>query len=209
MPRTLSAALQLAINSPQSHVAHLFSFVVGESTYRFSEDRVGHLGNLYQPGLKLKGPIRYSEALSVDPVNVSLQNITLETASLINTLSPNIQGQEATLSRLYMQAAEELLLFRGRISEVNVDQFEAAFSLITEFDPVATSIPTREYSALCTWDFADARCGYVANEDPLDPETALPFSTCPKDLSSCQERGREHRFSGFIHLTRELSELTR
>jgi hypothetical protein len=208
MPRNLSVAIQQAAARDNCHFAHLFTFTVADTTYRYSEGQVGYLGDIYQPGLKLKSAIRYSEQLQVDPVVVSLQNITLDTATLLRALSPGLQGQEATVSRLYLQASEALLLFRGRISLIEIDQYEAVFTLITEFDPVATSIPTRQYSALCNWAFADSGCGYVANEDLLDPQTALPFVSCPKDFFSCEQRGRQHRFSGFIHLTREVSELT-
>lgn len=206
MPRTLSSAIQLAITQDNCQIAHLLTFTIGDSTYRFSEDQRHFNGNSYQPGLTIKGPIRYSEQLQADPVVVSLENISLEMAALLQSTASSIQGQEATLARLYLQAADTLLLFRGRIGEIQINEQEAILTIITEFDPIATRIPSRQYSALCTWNFMDSHCGYLASEGLLDPQTSLPFSQCPKDFVSCGQRGRQHRFSGFLHLTREVSE---
>ena len=206
MPRVLPSSIQLAISKSNCQIAHLLTFSVGENTYRYSEDERHYQGNLFQPGLRITGPIRYSEQLQVDPVVVSLQNISLETAALLQAVAATIQGQEATLERLYLQAVDTLLLFRGRIGEIQIDEQEATLTLITEFDPLAARIPTRQYSALCAWNFTDSSCGYAAAEGPLDPNTALPFTSCPKDFLSCEQRGRQHRFSGFPHLTREVSE---
>jgi len=206
LPRTLSSGIELAINNSNCQFVHLLTFTIGETTYRFSEDHIQHLGNSYEPGLLMKGPIRYSEQLRVDPVALAIENVTLEMAAILKDVAHDIQGQEATLERLYLPAAGTLLLFRGRIGEIAVTEREAMLTLITEFDPLASRIPSRRYSALCTWNFMDSNCGYVPNEDPLDPLTATPFTSCSKDFLSCEQRGRMHRFPGFLHLTREVSE---
>jgi len=137
---------------------------------------------------------------------VQLQNISLATAALLKSEGAALQGQEATLERLYLAAGEALLIFRGRISEIALSDTAATLQLAGELDPTATQIPRRQYSALCAWDFQDSNCGYVPNVDPLDPQTSQPFTFCPKDFFSCQARGRQHRFPGFLHLTRELTE---
>ena len=46
--RTLSSAIQSVIAEGQpSRVVHLLTFTVGATIYRFAEDRVSYLGNLY------------------------------------------------------------------------------------------------------------------------------------------------------------------
>ena len=202
----LSAVLQAAIMKETTKTCHILSFSVGASEYRFSEETIWHLGNMYQPGLRIVSSVRYSEKLQMEPLAVELQNITLETAAMLKAESVALQGQEASLGRLFLDVNESLLIFRGRISEIVVDDMTATLSLTTELDPMAARIPTRHYSALCTWDFQDANCGYLPDEDPLDPQTALPFTFCPKDFISCEQRGRHHRFPGILHLTREVSE---
>jgi hypothetical protein len=117
-----------------------------------------------------------------------------------------IQGQEATLERLFLQAGETVVLFKGRISEVEVDEQNATLTLKGDLDPTAAQVPARKYSALCVWDFKDGNCGYADGADPNDPGTGLPFVTCSKDLDSCKARGRSQRFPGFLTITRELTE---
>lgn len=206
MARNLSSSLQANIANDNCRFAHLLSFTIGANTYRFSEDILSYQGNAYAGGLRLKAPIRYSEQLRSDPVGVSLQNVSLEIASLLQAEGSSIQGQEANLERLYMDSGETLLLFRGRIGGIDMDETEFTLELITEFDPLASRVPTRQYSALCSWNFMDSNCGYDPETDSLDPETATAFLACPKNFSSCQARGRSHRYSGFLHLTRDVSE---
>jgi len=202
----LSSAIQTLLAQNTQRVCHLLTFSVGAATYRFAEDRVTHGGNLYLPHLALEAGPKYSEQLQLQPIAVRLQNITLETARMLQVEGAAVQGQEATLERLFLQAAETVVLFRGRISEVTLDEQNATLTLAGELDPTAAQIPARKYSALCVWDFKDARCGYTDGADPNDPDTSLPFVSCPKDLLSCQARGRQHRFPGFLTITRELTE---
>lgn len=206
MPRSIPNSIQSAIQDDNCRIVHLLSFTVGETNYYFSEDQLSFLGNQYQAGLRLPSRIHYSSRLETDPVQVAIENVSLEMSSALSGLASSIQGQEAALLRLFPQAMESLALFRGRISEVNVNESQAVLTLITEFDPAATNLPLRKYSALCSWSFADSNCGYSEEEGPLDPQTATPFTSCPKDFFSCGARGRQHRFPGFLHLTREVSE---
>jgi len=206
MPRTLSGVIQDLIAQGTQRTVHLLTFQVGIATYRFAEDAVRHLGFDYQPYLLLESGARYSERLRGEPVTVKLQNITLETAELLKEEGSAIQGVEATLERLYLAARETVVIFRGRISEVEINERDATITIASELDPTATQIPKRKYSALCVWDFKDANCGYVDGVDPNDPGTGQPFVICPKDFASCQARSREERFPGFLTVTRELTE---
>jgi hypothetical protein len=206
VPRALSSSLQALSQQNTQQVCHLLTFTVGAATYRFAEEAVTHAGNAYQPHLRvLQGP-RYSEALRLEPLTVELQNITLETSELLQDEGAAVQGQEATLSRLFVQASEALILFVGRISEISVNDSEATLVIAGELDPTAAQVPARKYSSLCVWNFQDSNCGYVNGVDPNDPGTGLPFASCSKDLLSCQARGRRHRFPGFLTITRELTE---
>ena len=207
MARTLSANIQALIaDGNVQRTCHLLTFTVGGNTYRFAEDAVIHIGNGYQPHLVVESGPRYTEHLRLEPVRVRLQNITLETAKLLKDEGVALQGQEAILSRLYLAASEAVVLFKGRISEMEVDERDAVLTIAGELDPTAAQVPRRKYSALCVWDFKDANCGYVDGVDPNDPNTSQPFVFCPKDLFSCQARGRTHRFPGFLTITRELTE---
>jgi hypothetical protein len=204
--RTLSDAIQTLIGQGTQRVCHLLTFSVGATTYRYAQDRITHVGNLYEPHLVLDSGPKYSEQLQLNPVTVKLQNITLEAATLLKDQGAAIQGQEATLERLFLQAGETVVLFKGRISEVEVDEQSATLTLKGDLDPTAAQVPARKYSALCVWDFKDSNCGYTDGADPNDPDTGEPFVTCSKDLESCKARGRAQRFPGFLTITRELTE---
>ena len=206
MPRTLSNAIQTLLAGTTHRVLHLLSFTVGATTYYFAEDQVVFQGNTYKGHLILESPIRYSQRLQLEPVAVRLQNIDLQTASLLHAEQSDLQGVEATLQRLFLPANEAVMLFRGRIGEVQLDEHNATLTLEGDLDPTATAIPKRKYSNLCVWDFKDSNCGYVDGVDPDDPETGQPFAICPKNFASCQARGRPHRFPGFLHITRDLTE---
>jgi hypothetical protein len=208
MSRTLSANIQALIaDGKAQRTCHLLTFAVGANTFRFTDgDRISHVGDLYLPHLAVEAGPKYTERLRLEPVTVRLQNITLETAKLLKDEGHALQGQEATLSRLYLAAGEAVVLFKGRVSEIEVNERDATLTLAGDLDPTAALVPRRKYSPLCAWDFKDANCGYEDGVDPLDPVTAQPFVFCPKDLLSCQARGRQQRFPGFLTITRELTE---
>lgn len=206
MARTLSTAVANAVAAGATPFFHLLRFTVGATNYYFAEDQITHLGNTYKPHLILDAPARYVQKLQLEPVTVRLQNIDLATAKTLKTEQAAIQGQEATLSRLFLKAHEAVTLFVGQISEVEINERDATLTLVGDLDPTATQVPKRKYSHLCVWDFKDTNCGYVDGVDPNDPETGLPFVICPKDFLSCQARSREERFPGFIHITRDLTE---
>ena len=206
MPRTLSANIQAALAGGKHQVCHLLSFTVFGTNYYFAEDQVTFLGNTYLPHLMLDSGIRLTEQLRVEPVTARLQNIDLQTAQTLDLERSDLQGVEATVERLYLAANEAVILFRGRIGEIQMDERTAMLTLEGDLDPTATEIPRRKYSNLCVWDFKDVNCGYVDGVDPDDPQTGQPFLVCPKDFLSCGARGREHRFPGFLHITRDLTE---
>ena len=206
MARTLSANIQAAIGSGKHQVCHLLSFTVFGTNYYFAEDAVTFQGNAYLPDLVLDSAIRLSEQLRVEPVTVRLQNIDLRTAEVMDLERSDLQGIEGTIERLYLAANEAVILFRGRIGEVRINEQTAVLTLEGDLDPTATEIPRRKYSNLCVWDFKDSNCGYVDGTDPNNPETGQPYLVCPKDFLSCRARGREHRFPGFLHITRDLTD---
>ena len=206
MSRTLSSSIQTLLAGTTHRVVHLLSFTAGATNYYFAEDQVVFQGNTYKPHLILESPIRYSQRLQLEPVQVRLQNIDLQTASLLKTQQTNLQGVEATVQRLFLPVNEAVILLRGRIGEVELDERTAGLTLEGDLDPTASRIPARKYSPACAWDFKDSNCGYVGGVDPNDPATGQPFAVCPKDFLSCQARGRSHRFSGFLHITRDLTE---
>jgi phage-related protein len=205
MPRNLSSAIQNAIAQNRSSVCHLLSFAVGQASYWFAEDQVRFQGNLYQPWLSLDSPVKYTQKLQLDRVTVKLQNLSLDTAAILKATGSDMQGAEARLQRLYLNANDAVTLFVGRIADIDVDEQSATITLAGDLDPTASQVPTRKYSATCVWVFKDQECGYTDGVDPLDPATSAPFATCPKDFLSCGARGRQHRFPGFIHISRDLT----
>jgi len=206
MPRTLSANIQAALAASPSRVCHLLSFTVFGTNYYFAEDQVVFQGNTYKPHLLLDSAIRLTQQLQLEPVRVRLQNIDLQTAQMLKTEQSDAQGVEATVQRLFLVVNEAVILFRGRIGEIQLTERAALLTLEGDLDPTASEIPRRKYSNLCVWDFKDSNCGYVNGVDPNDPQTGQPFLVCPKDFASCRARGREHRFPGFLHITRDLTE---
>ena len=142
--RTLSSVVQSVIaEGKTAHVCHLLTFTVGETTYRFAEDRVVHVGNLYLPHLALESPVRYSHRLQVEPVRVKLQNITLAAAGTMQAEQSAMQGAEATLERLFLKASESVILLVGQISEMEVQERQATLTLVGDLDPTATQLPRR------------------------------------------------------------------
>lgn len=206
MARRLSANIQAALASGSHGGIHLLSFTASGTNYYFAEDQAQFQGNTYAPHLALDSAIRLTEQLRAEPVLARLQNIDLQTAKVLDLKRNEIQGIEATIQRLFPAANEAVILFRGRIGEIRVDERTASLRLEGDLDPTATEIPRRKYSNLCVWNFKDANCGYKDGTDPNDPVTGKPFVACPKDFLSCRARGREHRFPGFLHITRALTE---
>jgi len=204
--RTLSATITGLIAQDTQRICHLLTFTVGATTYRFTDgDAINHLGNAYLSHLVFETGPRYSEKLRNEPVTVKLQNIDLATANTLRIEGTGLQGQEATLERLFLAARETVVLFKGRISEMEVNDRDATLTLSGELDPTGSQVPKRKYSPLCMWDFKDVNCGYVDGVDPNDPGTGQPYAVCGKTFPECQVRSREERFPGFLHITRDLT----
>jgi len=205
MPISLSSAIQSASAQYGSPVCHLLTFTVGDASFYFAEDAVSFQGQSYRPWLILESPIHYSQKLQLDPVTLTLQNVSLDVAAILQSLGSDIQGAEATLRRLYLSANDAVTLYVGSIGALDIDERNVTITLVGDLDPTATQVPVRRYSATCVWDFKDADCGYTAGSDPADPSTGAPFVSCPKDFLSCGARGRQHRFPGFLHISRDLT----
>jgi phage-related protein len=204
--RTLSPAIQAAIAQRNSVTCHLLSFSVGTAAFYFAEDHITFQGNTYVPHLILGSPITYNQTLQSKPVTVKLQNVSLEIAAILKTQQSAIQGVEVALSRLFLSANEAVTLFVGIITQVDIDEQTVTLTLDGDLDPTASTVPTRNYSQLCMWNFKDSNCGYSDESDPNDPITDLPFAACNKTFLECQARGRQQRFPGFVYLTANLTQ---
>src|SRR5512142_2480010 len=141
MPRTLSSSIQSALAQQASGICHLLSFAVGNTSFYFADDAVSFQGNSYQPWLALDSPVHYTQKLQVDPVTVTLQNISLDVAAMLQSLQSDMQGAEATLQRLYLAANDAITLFVGRIGSINIDERTASITLAGDLDPAATQVP--------------------------------------------------------------------
>jgi len=178
MARTLSATITNLLAQDNQRTCHLLTFTVGATVYRFTDgDAVNHLGNDYTPHLAVERGPRYSEQLRNDPVTVRLQNITLATAQTLKAEGVDIQGVEATLERLFLAARETVVLFKGSISDVSVNERDATLELAAELDPTASQVPRRKYSPMSS----------------TDGKTFLEWAATP------------HLFDGFLHITRDLT----
>ena len=72
----------------------------------------------------------------------------------------------------------------------------AQLRLATKLDPTAVRLPARAYSQLCAWKFKGPECGFVGAP-----------TVCNKTFADCTTFAREHRFSGFIQITRAVEEI--
>jgi hypothetical protein len=203
MARTLSSTIATVVAKERLAIRHLLEFTAG-STYRFSEEGFTFDGSVYLPRLEFDDGISYQEEVGVQPFSIRISNISLETSTLLQTEQPALFGIEVTLKRAFLEANEAVLLLSGRIAAVELDQFTASFSIVPELDPASVYVPIRKYGPTCSFDFKGFGCDYVDGVDPDDPTTGLPFVVCPKTLLACIDRGRSHRFPGFLHITRIL-----
>ena len=205
--RNVSPAIQPLLSQPTVTVIHLLSFTVGAVAYYFAEDLVVFQGNTYLPHLLDDFAVKYNQTLQSKPVTVKLQNVSLDMAAVLKAQQSNMQGVEVLLLRFFPAVNDSVTLFNGVITQVEIDEQSVMLTLDSDLDPTASQIPKRQYSQLCIWNFKDSNCGYTDGVDPSDPSTGLPFTFCPKDLLSCQARGRQQRFPGFVHITADLTQL--
>ncbi len=208
MSRTLSAGITAQIALGRSRTVHLLVFgPVNGTTYYLAEDAVRAGGIDYLPYLKGDFSVKYDQKLQVNPVAVQLDNVDLAMVKIMRTQQTAVQGVPATLSRFWREINESLVLFTGIVKSMDVDERTVMLTLGGGLDPTASQVPARQYLAKCAWKFKDARCGYVDGVDPDDPLTSLPYTACPKDFLSCTDRGRKHRFPGFLHIMPDLTRL--
>src|ERR1035437_5846353 len=135
MPRNLSPAIQSAIAQHGSPVCHLLSFAVGDVSFYFADDAVSFQGQSYQPWLIVDSPVHYTQQLQLDPLTVTLQNVSLDVAEILQSLQSDIQGAEATLRRLYLAANDAITLFVGSIGEIDIDENQVTITIAGELDP--------------------------------------------------------------------------
>ncbi len=206
MARTLSTLVATLKNTNRARAAHLLKIVAGATTFRFTDlpESYSFGGFTWLPYLLWDGQARYTRGLEMDGGLVRLSNIDRTLAQDLR--DTDFEGAIALLQVLFLDAEEAVTLFDGRIFASELTESAAEFRLGSELDPTAFSFPKRDYSALCAWRFKGAECGYVDGVDPNDPGTGLPFVICPKDTTACAARGRTHRFGGFVHVTRDVTE---
>lgn len=193
MARTFSSELQNVVATRKPATALLLDLVVDGTVYRIADRTIAFGGEDYVPGLTVEGGIRVHRSLQLDGGAVKVENITRFVSKL--QAQEFVQGAAATLRRLYIEAEEALIIFDGVVDDVSLDGLDAKLALVARLDPTARRIPTRTYSPLCAWTYKGAECGSVSAE-PL----------CPKTFEACVARAAEHRFSGFVHIDRELQE---
>ena len=207
MPRTLSALVTTLKNTNEARTAHLLKIVTADSTtFRFTDlpESYTFAGATWLPYLLWDSAVRYSRGLEVDGGVVRLSNIDLTLAQ--NLRDTDFKGAAAPLEKFFRDAEEAVTISEGRVLRAEVTEQAAEFRVGGDLDPTARQFPKRNYSALCPWRFKGPECGYQDGVDPNDPGTGQPFEACPKDFSACTSRGRTHRFGGFVHVTREVTE---
>lgn len=208
MARSLSTLVTTLKNTNQGRTAHLLKIVAGATTFRFTDlpESYSFESATWLPYLLWDAAVRYTRGLEMDGGVVRLSNIDRTLAQ--NLRDTDFEGATAQLRKFFLEANEAVVIFEGRIFQSEVTENAAEFRLGSEFDPTAMQFPKRDYAALCPWlfpgvdgGFKGDECGYISPPDPG------PFTTCPKDFSACTARGRTHRFGGFVHITREVSEV--
>ena len=207
MARTLSSLVTTLKDTNEARTAHLWKIVTADSTtFRFTDLPESYTfgGATWLPYLLWDSAVRYSRGLEVDGGVVRLSNIDLILAQ--NLRDTDFEGATATLEKFFLDAEEAVTIFQGRVLRAEVTDQAAEFRLGGDLDPTGRQFPKRNYSALCPWRFKGAECGYQDGVDPNDPGTGQPYEVCPKDFDACTDRGRTHRFGGFVHVTREVTE---
>ena len=193
MPRSLSAAITAAVATKAPATAHLLDLTVDGTPHYIADRSIVFGGNSYAPGLTVDSGIRLHRSLQLDGGTVKIQNVT----RFFSVLQANefIPGSPAVLRRLYLQAQEALVIFDGVCDTPAIDELNATLKLVSRLDPTARRIPTRTYGPLCAWRYKSPECGSVSGE-----------ALCPKTFDACVVREATHRFSGFVHIDRELQE---
>lgn len=196
MPRTLSATLAAVKDTNKAHTHLLLDIVAGGQPLYFADTTLRFDANDYLPRLSFEDSIQQHRSLQLDRATVVVENGSLFWTELMKTVT--LEGATATISRLYSEADEAVAIFTGSIASCRIEQRRAELAIVSGLDPTARRIPERVYSPHCTWKFKSAECGYVGTE----------FTVCNKSFADCTARAQTHRFNGFIHLTRELTEQT-
>ena len=194
MARSLSAALTAVKNTNQAHTHLLLDLLAGAQLLYFADMTLTFGGNAYLPRLTFEDSLTQHRSLQLDRATVVVENGSLYFTELMKTVT--LDGATATLRRLYSEADEAVTIFGGSIASVRIERRRAELVMTSGLDPSARRIPERVYSQLCTWKFKSTECGYTGSE----------FTVCNKSFADCTARAQTHRFNGFIHLTRDLSE---
>lgn len=206
--RTLSPAVQAAIAAEAVRFEDLLRITLPAETLRYGSGAATRTiagdGN-YLPYLAERFRVTQSKTLRTDSVEVRVVNVDGTVRAKLLEARP--ENRECALYRYFVDAGEAVELFRGRLRELEAGEREIRFRVVAPLDPGSADLAPRIYAHDCQWVFkSQATCGYTDGVDPNDPGTGLPFTSCPKTLAACQARGRQHRFGGFVYITRELQE---
>jgi hypothetical protein len=180
MARTLSANVTAALTRSPLRTAHLLTFIVGATTYRYADGPFRFQTFDWLPYLVIEAGPRYSERLSLEPVTVKLKNVDLALANMVKTEQPDLQGAEVTLSRLFIEPNEAVMLFQGPIIAAEIDEQDVTLVLGGDMDPTAATVPRRKYLS-------------VNSEDG-------------RTLAEMTTDGEKELFDGFLTITRDLTE---
>jgi len=177
------------------------------TSHFFATDALTFQGNKYEARLKQESvvPIKRFRSLQTDAAMILLSNENGAIEDLIAV--EKFEGAEAVLMDLLrdLDPLDGFELLRGVLTDRIMRFGSIEWDIIPTWDAAGTEAPIRDYMRTCSFRFKKPECGYVDGVDPDDPGTGLPFVVCPKDLTACTARGREHSYPGFIHVTRELS----
>lgn len=193
--RTIPSAVMTAAGRDYAAAVHLFRFTVGATTWYYAETQLTIGANLYLPYLVVEAGPRHTRAIATKSARVRLDNVDLETAAILKDRRDDLQGAAAVLALYYLAGGTEVPLLTGTIGAAECDQASARITLVgPELNVI--QLPLRSYSQYCTWKFKSEECGYVGE-----------LTECDKTFAACTVRARTQRFNGFVHITRDLTQL--
>lgn len=144
----------------------------------------------YSPFPLAFGDFRQSSKGDLSPLTINVANVTAEMMTVLQDHA-GLVGQEAVIRLVHVAALADPnaeASFRGRIAGCSVDDSVASFTL-GAVNLQKRPFPSNRYVANhCQWRFGGVECGYVIPGSPGDT-VGTGFSTCPRTLSACRDRG--------------------
>ena len=147
------------------------------------------------------GPIEQSGRGDLPGIRVTVGNVQREVGAMVE-LYDGLTDQPVVVRlvhKLALAVPSAQIRWDAKVQRVRVSDKAVTFD-VASTDIQAARFPSKRYSATsCPVDFGLAECGYVVPNSPAD-SVGGGFSTCPKDLLSCTERGDDEEARG---LTRQ------